>query len=74
MVPGFAAAWLLQRAAGNVALEAVNATELRNLTDAEALKRTDALLAIGAASARSPEREQSSGFVQQQRLFARARR
>lgn len=74
MLPEFAAAWFLQRTAGSAALDAVNADELRGLTEVEALQRTDALLAIGAAAPRSPDRERYSGFVEQQRIFARARR
>ena len=69
--PPFAAAWLAQRRAGDAAVADLTAEELRNLTDEEALRIADALL-----SATPPARKpiDSSGLVEQQRLFARARR
>ena len=74
MAARYTKAWLARTVAGHAAVAAVNDAELATLTDAEALARADALLEIGAGLPRDPERECFSGFIVQQRLFARARR
>jgi hypothetical protein len=73
-MPDFADAWLVQRMKGSSALAEVSKRELRDLSDAEALRRTDALLSLGARQPVSAARETHSGFVEQQALFARMRR
>lgn len=73
-LPAHAQAWLRQREAGAVELAAIEDTELRNLDDASALAQAEALLSATPLSAISSERRSTSGFVEQQRLFARARR
>jgi hypothetical protein len=57
-------------------LSEVHDDELRALTDAEALRRSDALLSMAALTlAPLPEhRRISSGLAEQQALFARSRR
>lgn len=76
--PSFAAAWYAQRLAASAALSDVQDAELRSLTDAEALRRSEALLSLAAATPEAPEvaehRRTSSGLVEQQALFGRARR
>jgi hypothetical protein len=74
MKPDFSKAWLAQRRAGDVAVARVNEEELAAMTDEVALAQIDALLSLGAASPQDPERATFSGFVIQQRLFAKARR
>lgn len=72
--PQFARAWLRQREAGASAVAAIEAEELRRLDPAEALRLADALLAATPTDSIAPSRQGSSGLVEQQRLFARARR
>ena len=76
--PPFAAAWYAQRVAASAALSAVHDAELRALTDAEALRRTEALLSLAASTPGQlqvpSERWTSSGLVAQQASFARSRR
>lgn len=74
MKPEFSKAWLAQRRAGDAAVARVNEEELAAMTDEVALAQIDALLSLGAASPQDPERATFSGFVIQQRLFAKARR
>lgn len=74
VTPEQARAWLAQITAGHAAVAEVEARELAALDDATALAQSDALLAIGAASPIPAERVTWSGLVEQQRLFARARR
>jgi hypothetical protein len=71
--PPFARAWLAQWSAASSALERVHDDELRALTDAEALRRIDALLSLPSPWV-DPARRSSSGLVEQQRLFERATR
>ena len=52
-----------------VALAEQHAKELHELTDAEALAASDALLALALAIPVSADRLTSSGLVHQQRLF-----
>lgn len=70
--PPFARAWYAQRVSAAAALAKVAADELRNLTDEEALRRSDALLSMPQEL--NPARWTTSAFVIQQALFARARR
>jgi hypothetical protein len=72
--PPFAVAWLRQRELGATAVAAIEEDELRRLDGDEALRLADALLAATPREAIDPSRRTSSGFVEQQRLFARARR
>jgi len=71
--PTFAAAWYAQWSSATAALDQVHADELRALTDAEALRRIDALLSMGSGVL-PDDRRTGSGFVVQQALFARLRR
>jgi hypothetical protein len=68
--PGFARAWLRQRVAGEAAISAIEEAELRRLGPAEALRLSDALLSVTPSGLTRPV----SGLIEQQRIFARARR
>jgi hypothetical protein len=70
--PSHASAWLRQRRSGEAALQTIADDELRQLDDATALARSDALLSVPATVVAA--RRSTSGFVDQQRLFGRARR
>lgn len=52
-------------------MEGVCAEELRNMTDAQALEAADRLLDLVRYL---PPREEMSGLLEQQRLFARLRK
>ncbi len=65
--------WMAQWREAEKALLEVKREELRALTDADALASFNALDMPPAMIYRSPEREQSLGFVEQQRLFRKAR-
>jgi hypothetical protein len=73
-LPAHAHAWLRQREAGAVAVAAIEDAELRGLDDASALAQSEALLSAAPSSDLPTERRLTSGFVEQQRSFARARR
>lgn len=67
--------------AASAAVSDVQDDELRSLTDAEALRRTEALLSLSPlapAGADAPwqdeQRRTSSGFIEQQAHFARLER
>ena len=66
--------WLRQRQAAAAAVAAVEDAELRALGAEEALALADALLAATPVHAMPATRVGTSGFVEQQRLFALARR
>ena len=68
--PTFASDWFRQRLTGADAVAAIEAEELRALTDIEALRLADALLSAAPVDHMSRDRRESSGFVEQQRLFA----
>ena len=72
--PSFAQAWLRQRDAGAQALAAHEREELRALDPGQALRESEALLAATPIASVAEARRATSGFVEQQRLFARARR
>jgi hypothetical protein len=72
--PPFARAWLAQRQAGAAKLGLIAEAELRALSDEEALRRADALLAMVRPEELSRERRMTSGLVEQQRRFHRAGR
>lgn len=72
--PAFASDWLRQRIAGAAAVAAVEAKELRDLGEAEALRLTDALLSAVPIGRLSEPRRAWSGFVEQQRVFALSRK
>jgi hypothetical protein len=71
--PSFAAAWLRQRQVGDAAVAEVERSELAGLTDVEALAIAEAVLAAAPLATMTADRVASSGFVEQQRLFARTR-
>jgi hypothetical protein len=73
-LPPFARSWLQQRELGASALQAIEDAELRRLDPATALAQTEMLLSAVRLADLPEERRISSGFVEQQRLFARARR
>lgn len=73
-LPPFALAWLRQREQGAAAVAEIEARELRELDADEALCLSDALLVAVPLEAADATRRTWSGFVEQQRLFARARR
>lgn len=73
-LPSFAKTWLEQRRAGAAAVEQVENAELRNLTEAEALRQAEAVLSAAPIDVMAADRRLTSGFVEQQRLFARGRR
>jgi hypothetical protein len=73
-LPAFAKDWLRQRERGAAAVARVEEQELRDLDDAEALRQADALLSAAPLGLMTADRKTTSGFVEQQRLFARARR
>ncbi|HEX4421047.1 MAG TPA: hypothetical protein VH165_24185 [Kofleriaceae bacterium] len=73
-VPPFARSWLRQRELGAAALQAIEDAELCRLDPAMALAQTEMLLSAVRLDDLPEERRTSSGFVEQQRLFARARR
>lgn len=73
-LPPFAKEWLRQRDLGAKAVAEIEATELSQLTDAEALRLSHALLDAVPLDAIDESRRTWSGFVEQQRWFARARR
>ena len=73
-LPDHARAWLAQRQLGAIEIAAVEASELREMTDATARAQSEALLELAATKPYPRERVTSSGIIEQQRLFARARR
>lgn len=73
-LPPHARAWLAQRRSGIRALEELEARELRSLDAATALAYSDALLAAAPIAVMNEPRRATSGFIEQQRLFRRARR
>jgi hypothetical protein len=73
-LPPFALAWLRQREQGAAAVAEIEARELRDLDADEALGLSDALLSATPLEPAEATRRTWSGFVDQQRLFARARR
>lgn len=73
-LPSFAKTWLRQREAGVIAVARVERDELRHMDDAEALRLADGLLSAAPVALMAADRETTSGFVEQQRLFMLARR
>jgi hypothetical protein len=73
-LPPYARAWLRQRDSGVKAIATIEATELRDLDAARALMLSDALLAATPIDQIAPSRGVTSGLVEQQWFFARARR
>ena len=62
-------AWMARWRSAAIALENVKAEELRALTGEQALRDSDMLLAMAPDAFERACRDQSSGFVEQQRLF-----
>lgn len=73
-LPAHARAWLRQRETGAIALEAIEDAELRQLDAAAALAQSEALLTAIPLNVVTSDRRSTSGFVEQQCIFARARR
>ena len=73
-LPPHAREWLGQRRSGIRALEELEDRELRELDAATALRYSEALLAAAPIAVMSESRQSTSGFVEQQRIFLRARR
>jgi hypothetical protein len=71
MDPAEQAAWMAQWRSAAVALAEQRERELRDLTDAEALAASEALLALACVVALDPARLTGSGLVRQQELFHR---
>ncbi len=65
--------WMAQWRLAEVALLEVKREELRALTDDEALDACDIVLANAEEFYVSPQMKTSSGLVEQQRIFMRAR-
>ena len=61
--------WLAQWRAAEKALYSQKFRELQALTDEEALRQSNILLAFADTAYRSPERERYSGLAEQQRIF-----
>jgi hypothetical protein len=72
-LPAHAKDWLRQRHAGDIAVAEIEARELGQLDPAVALAWSDALLAAAAVAEMTIARRDTSGFVEQQRLFTRRR-
>jgi hypothetical protein len=68
-----AQAWLRQWREATVAVAQVEARELRELDEATALAMSEAVLSAAPREEMTAERRHTSGFVEQQRLFARQR-
>jgi hypothetical protein len=62
-------AWVAQWRSAAIALEQVKVEELRVLTNEQALRDSDMLLQMAPDAFQRACRDQSSGFVEQQRLF-----
>jgi hypothetical protein len=73
-LPPYARAWLHQRDTGAKAVATIEAAELQALDTAHALEQADALLSATPIDEVAPSRRTTSGLIEQQRLFARARR
>lgn len=67
-------AWLRQRHAGAAALAEIEARELRQLDGETALAQSEALLAAAPIAEMVRDRRDTSGFVEQQKLFSLSRR
>jgi hypothetical protein len=65
--------WLRQRQLGAVAVAEIERRELRELDEATALAQSEALLSAAPIAVMVTGRLDTSGFIEQQRLFARAR-
>ncbi|MEO8845295.1 MAG: hypothetical protein ABI591_01720 [Kofleriaceae bacterium] len=73
-LPSHARAWLHQRETGAVAVAVLEDAALRQLDTTAALQQSEALLSAMPMNAFVELRRATSGFVDQQRLFARYRR
>ena len=69
MTPAEQAVWMAQWRAAGPALANVHHRELRALSDADALRATEALLSLAADTPLPPERRRYSGLVEQQALL-----
>ena len=67
-------AWMKQWRAAAVALRKVKREELRAMTDAQAIAGFNSLDTPPEFGYRSPERANSEGLIEQQRIFRKARR
>jgi hypothetical protein len=66
--------WMQSWRRAAIALEEVKREELARMTEAEALRATDRVLALVGTTYHDPRRMTSSGLVEQQRLFQMLRR
>jgi len=73
-LPPFARSWLKQRELGAAAQQAIEDAALRQLDPADALAEIETLLSAVRLDDLPEDRRATSGFVEQQRLFALARR
>ena len=74
MRPEEQVAWLAQWRRAAVELDLVRTRELAALTPAQAFAASDALLALVEPGVVAEHRRTTSGLVEQQRIFGRARR
>lgn len=65
--------WMAQWRLAEIGLLEVKRADLRALTDADAIASFNALAMPPELVYRSPERERSLGFIEQQRIFGKAR-
>ena len=66
--------WMKQWRAAAVALRQVKREELRAMTDAQAIAAFNSLDTPPEFGYRNPERLNSEGLIEQQRIFRKARR
>jgi len=71
--PAFADAWLRQRDEGARRIAEIEREELRHLDPVRALEMSEALLAVPPPLDLMAARRTTSGFVEQQRWFRRAK-
>ena len=65
--------WMDQWRAAAIALRQVKREELRAMTDEDAVRAFNALDVPPELGYRSPERTNSEGLIEQQRIFGKAR-
>lgn len=74
MTPEQQQQWMAQWRLAAVELERINRAELARMTDAEALRAANRILAQIDTAYRSPSRRVTSGLVEQQRYFGKLRK
>jgi len=73
MTPEQQQQWMAQWRWAAVELERVKRAELARLTDEQALRAADDLLALARTAYIDPHRRSYSGLIEQQRLFQKQR-